>query len=685
MAKASHSAAETAPRRPPGKGRGFPWSGILLVLVTALAAAVRCLTLSAQSLWLDEVSTTVEAGRPLSSLFLSLFDPHQGYPLYILGMRFWTALFGSSEAALRWPSAIAGLGAVPLLYLLGQRLFNRAIGLLAALFFALSPLAVWYSQEAKAYAIVLLLTVASWLVLWEAVERRARWPWWAFGLLAILSLLAHRLIAVLSLIGQLSYVVYVAQQGRFTVRHRRLLVGLLLAVLLATLAGLWLVLGQGGAARQFGTRRDWTAPLDAFSQFSLRITPRPPDLGRGPDRRPWLLAFGIVALAGIIGLVRDVRRAGRSRRPAVFLLSFLLAPPLAFFLFYLLVGPFYYERYLLGALPAYLLLLAVGIATLWRWAGDLARAGERPPAIALGTLAVAAVAVLLATSWREVQTYNLSRQPHKEQFREATRYLQEHLHPGDVVVIHPNYIAPAVEYYRARLPRVPLELHMIRDLLTQDYREQDFEADMTDLTTGRRRAWLLLAPSHARFTDPNHWVYNWFYLNPFLHCDERHFTGIDLYCVSFNEQRKTGFPTPTILLRETFGQELLLFGADLEPFHTPLSPGDTLPLTLYVQGLQESRPDLEAVVRLVGEDGQAWAEAAGQPFGGLIPTSTWREGDELLDGHELLLPAEVPAGRYAVQVAYRLAENPSAWLALPDGSTWVTLGKVEVTAEGASR
>lgn len=672
-------------RSSPGRQVGVPRPWGLLSLVLALAVGVRCFSLSFQSLWLDEISTVVEASRPWTSLLVALFRPFQAYPLYILSMRGWSTLFDPTEVALRLPSAIAGVGTVVLVYLLGRRLFGRRVGLLAAAFLALSPLGVWYSQEATTYALALFLTSAAWLLLWEAIERPTRRIWWGFGGVTLLALSFHRLLAVLSIIGQLVYVLYVARQGRSTLRHRRLLTGLLLATLLASLVGVWFWFDRSGARRQFGTQRDVEDLVNTFTQFSLRVHPGPPQPGQGPDRRPWLLAFAGAAAAGLASLVLDLLSSGPRKRRAAYLLAFLVAPIGSFFLLYL-VTPFYHERYLLCTLPAYLLLLAVGVAALWRWAARLARSGRALLSLPLGTLALAAALIPLAVSWRQVQDWSLSRRPSREQFREATRYLQEHLHPGDLVVVHPGYIGDAVEYYQGCFPRVPLVLHTVRDLYTKDYDFRDFGAHMDDLARGRRRAWLYLAPYHSRTQDPNNWVYEWFYLNPFLHCGERSFNGLELYCISFNQAyREPGFPTPAIPLEAVFSEMLLLSGADLEPFQRPLQPGDSLPITLYAEALRESLPDLEVVVRLEGQDGRVWAEVARRPLDGGLPTTYWEPGDAFLDFHELSIPEEVPPGVYRLAVAFRPTADRSAWLLLPGGDVWAALGAVEVVAAGGQK
>jgi|GEM_PF-1628044 len=686
------------PYRHPREKPGSLWQHLPLVLLVALATAVRCATLSWSSLWLDEVYTVVEAGRPWGTLLLGLLTPQQGYPLYILAMRLWIALAGTGEAALRLPSALAGIGTVPLLYLLGRRLFGRQAGLLAAALLALSPLAIWYSQEAKSYALLLLVTVAASLLLWEAVEHGGRWRWAGWAGLTVVALSLHRLY-VLSLLGQLVYLLYIARQGYFTRRYRLLVLVLGALTLLLTVAGLWFALGREGAGRQFDAQRRWQDVANTWTQFSLRIPPGPPEPPIFVDRRPWLLPFGIAALAGLAALAQGIAARAAHRRRAVFLLALLAVPPAVFYLLYL-IRPFYYERYLLGALPLYLLLLAVGVTRMGTWTYRLgARLPlDKPPvpghasgphrllagalAALLGLLTLATTLALLLFSWQQVRDWTLTRLPQKEQYREATRYLQEHLHPGDLVVVHPGYIAPAVSFYAARFPRVPLELQTITNTETVDYGYNDFTATMDNLTRGRRRACLLYAPDHAQTESRSYWVEEWFDLNPFLRADLQHWTGLDLYCISFNTQYRGYMPVPQVPLEARFGGQVLLWGADLEPFQEPLQPGDTLPLTLYLVGLEANLPDLEAAVRLVDAAGRVWDEEADRPLNGHLPTWKWVPGDEFLDYHELLLPADIPPGTYAVEAAFHEA-GAAAMLALPDGSSWTTLGTVRVGSAGA--
>ena len=140
--------------------RFLPISIILL-----LATLLRFYRLSNQSLWSDEGNSVALARRGFVEIAQrTAFDIHP--PLYYWLLKIWIALFGDSEIGLRSLSVVLGIGLVVLIWLLGKRLFNPRIALIATLIAAFSPLQVYYSQEVRMY---MLLTVLSSLTVLFAV------------------------------------------------------------------------------------------------------------------------------------------------------------------------------------------------------------------------------------------------------------------------------------------------------------------------------------------------------------------------------------------------------------------------------------------------------------------------------------------------------------------------------------
>lgn len=126
------------------------------------AAGIRLLSLD-QSLWLDEaISASVTKYSYVE--ILTKFAPTDFHPpVYYWILRIWTTFFGRSEVAVRFPSIIFSLVAGYAVYQIGKLLKNETIGTWAAVFFLFNPLIIYYSQEARMYA---LATMSVALNLW---------------------------------------------------------------------------------------------------------------------------------------------------------------------------------------------------------------------------------------------------------------------------------------------------------------------------------------------------------------------------------------------------------------------------------------------------------------------------------------------------------------------------------------
>ncbi len=124
----------------------------LVLAVTVIAFGLRLYRLGVNDLWYDEVLSVV-ISRNLSIDW----NP----PLYFIILHYWIKLFGSSEFALRFLSLIFSVLSVPCLYILGEKIFNRRVGLYACGIMALSGFHIWYAQEARPYSLSILLSILS--------------------------------------------------------------------------------------------------------------------------------------------------------------------------------------------------------------------------------------------------------------------------------------------------------------------------------------------------------------------------------------------------------------------------------------------------------------------------------------------------------------------------------------------
>ncbi len=153
-------------------GRSRPeW--LVLALVAALtvpAAALRFWGIGKQGFWYDEATTAwlLRAGpaRMLATLPRTESTP----PLYYLVGWVWTRAFSDNEVGLRSLSALAGVACVPVTFLAARSLAGRRAAVFAGLLVAVSPLLVWYSQEARSYSLYALASAVS---LWLFARARA--------------------------------------------------------------------------------------------------------------------------------------------------------------------------------------------------------------------------------------------------------------------------------------------------------------------------------------------------------------------------------------------------------------------------------------------------------------------------------------------------------------------------------
>lgn len=170
---------------------------VVLVGVTLVAALIRLATLDLQSYQHDEAVT---AGRIiLPNLFDTLGlvqDSERSPPLYYVLAWAWAKLFGTGEVGLRSLSALIGTLTVPAGYLAGRELVGRAasaprIGLYLAGFIALNPYLVWYSQEARSYALMVLFATLALGFFARSLRDPSPWSLGLWALASVLSLLSH--------------------------------------------------------------------------------------------------------------------------------------------------------------------------------------------------------------------------------------------------------------------------------------------------------------------------------------------------------------------------------------------------------------------------------------------------------------------------------------------------------------
>lgn len=193
------------------------------VAVLLAGAFVRLYRLGAESLWLDEIYSVLDVTTRSTGelVFMPFIKLH--LPLYYLVLEAWVELVGVSEASVRIPSVVFGIAAIGAVYLVGTSLYDRPVGLLSGALLAFSRYHVHYSQEARMYSLLVLLTALSfyWLVRVARTGSRAD----VGGYLVTTLLLAYtHPFSLFVLLTQNLYVVtapFVGGRDSLTIRLRR--------------------------------------------------------------------------------------------------------------------------------------------------------------------------------------------------------------------------------------------------------------------------------------------------------------------------------------------------------------------------------------------------------------------------------------------------------------------------------
>ena len=437
--------------------------GLALAGVVALGALAFLWRLGTSSLFIDETFTWRAASSSFGGVFHGVRSTEVAPPLYYLLLHFWIAAFGDgTEWGMRLLSVLAGLAFVAAVWWLGRLVAGRRPGLLAALLAAVSPLAVQYAQELRAYAFVMASVTIAAAAAIEAVRRPSRpGPWLAVSALASVASIWLHYTGLLVIVPVLVYVCTAPELTRRVRRAYALSCAAALAIV-APLLILQLRAGHEGGVAPFAKptatnlARVVGAPFDGrFVPHALTyvtgaiavvvsvawLTARPRVLGDRREQR-LVLAAAVVAPAVIVAVTVLARLLGRQSDYALI------------------------SRY--AAVAAAFMLVAIAATLL---------SLPRPAGVTLG--AVVAVAAISGLS----STYSTLWPNLRSPFQAISRGY----HPGDAVVLAGSVAEPGdADYYvarlrgrrpgaivapltlrRPRLPAAPARLWVVSDFGTQ--------------------------------------------------------------------------------------------------------------------------------------------------------------------------------------------------------------------------
>ena len=608
----------------------------LLVGILLLAFGLRIHNLEVQSFWNDEGNSARLSERSIPLIIEgTASDIHP--PLYYLMLNQWRKLVGDTEFGLRSLSLFAGLLIVPLTFVLGislGRQFNAEtqrrrgkgqiwrIGFVAAGLLAVHPAMVYYSQEARMYALLgfwaVLMTVLllRWILVGSdrysvnseqwAVNSGRYLLGGAYVLCAAAGLYTHYFFPAILLVhgGYILFTVIQDAPRPLNIHNLPLAIKYWPILILATLLfyAPWLPIFLD----QFGSDPVSRPQVIEFVTAVMQWL----TFGATTEMRAvylWLMA-GLL----IIGLVY-----GRSKLALPFLGVIV---PLGMMFATGTTGAEFF-KFLVVAVPFWLLWLGMAVTS----------AGRRGWWLGVG---------LVIVVWGVGQSLqNMYSDPAyaRADYRGMAQRIEAEAHPNAGIILNAANQWEVFTYYFPDEGNVyPLPEGRSRP------NSDEIDASLSEIAAQHDRLYAIFWGEAQR--DPERLIERWL--------DAHAFKATDSW---YGDVRFVTYAVPSAPATEmetavnlSFGDSVVLNGYTLD--ETTLRPGDIVEVTLFWKTAVPLQTRYKIFLHLLDDDGNLVTQRDSEPGGGLALTTTWQPEKIVIDNHGLLIPSELQPGSYRLQL-----------------------------------
>ena len=640
----------------------------VLVLLLLMAWGLRLYHLDIMSLWWDEALSWDRATNTLPNILSNIIqiqtiatrDLHP--PFYFVLLHFVTLFAGTGEFALRFLSVAANLLALAMFAPLTRVLFGKrgdSISFVAILFATVSPFYVWYSQEARPYALVLVLSMLSVYALlrWLKTNPRgardvlSRWSI-LFALAFAATLTTHYLSFVLLPFFAATILLFGDRTRAWRARIFSPLTILAALLIVAFVVVLFLMPRETDMTSwdQVGPR---FVPLfimlrDVWNSFAVGLTV---NLDQAALLDLFLLALWLV---GIFSLVRVKQRDARL---ALFLFCYLLVPALALQLGSYVRPLYLNSRHLMATSPAFYLGLAVGVQALARRAA----AGKSMRVVRFPLSVILALPILFG-AFVSLNHLYFDETFAKDDHKAWAQFLRERWRADDYLLLVAPQAEKVVKYYLPDDVQWESLPHLGQ---TRDSQEVLDRQAILKAYRSHPRVWLL--ELHQPVADPT------LHITDLLTrwgtaTDSISFRGISteirLQAFVYNQlpqEPPRPFPKGERIL---FTHNLELVGVEAPQ---EIQAGARGVVNLYWLVRKKSAQDINVSLRVVDETGAVWGQWDAPPVGTLQPLSKWEADKTYLDQHDVVVDAGAPPGRYFVEISVYSPQDNERWTAYRGG------------------
>ena len=404
--------------QPESTGKTY-WIAILLLVAAAFAIRLWCL--ACKPYWFDE-TFSVEVGRIDWRNFLHLLWWREAnMSLYYVLLRLWLP-FGQSPFFIRSLSVVFAAATVPAMFWLGRLLYDKRVGLIAAALFAFNAYDVRYSQEARSYALFVLLATLSSACLIRWLLRPSPRALRGYAAISILAAYAH-FYALLLILAQ--WIALWWQRRPDPSREREMLEQLRRA---------WILIGVGVLPLLIFVAKTGAGPIKWIQRPGLRELVVFYEHLAGGNTSLLLLMLGTACIVAVYPLGNRIwaRNQDWNVWRCQFLLVWLLFP-VALTTVLSFARPVFLGRYMIFCLPALLVLASAGIARLrqsWQ-------------------LGIAMLAVLSLSAQGTFFVYAHDFDNERDAAGAAVNFVLDHAQPGDEIAFHIAETRIPYEFFRS--------------------------------------------------------------------------------------------------------------------------------------------------------------------------------------------------------------------------------------------
>ena len=614
---------------------------LALLALILIAAALRFYRLDAQDIWGDEAFSIFLSQQPLATVVAGGADTHP--PLYPVVLLYWMQLVGSNAFATRAWSAIIGTLAVPLIFVFVKRLTARpSIAFLSAILAAVSPLLIYYSQETRMYEQVAVLMLASAYFFICHFEPRSggKSPTWntrfLVGKIRLLEMttIAYLLVTLGAMYTHYSAFFALVAQNIFALIYwrqdfKRLARWIILQAVLAGAYIPWIIVQSsflGGKASgrfdEWGWRGIEMIFGKTFLAFSAGLTLDAPLI---QIVTIVFLIFVAIGVASLFGYGQARMNADNKNHLDWFALLYFIVP-VAIAYAVNPVMPFFYERYVLVALPSFLVLVAIGINFIAR----------QRTAVLIGV-----PMILIVVNLYSLNQYYFNETYAKGKYGQMMAYVSRNAQPGDALVLNNPLQKPMYRYYAPR----DIPAFFLPD--GAPIQDPGSRAQLDEIAKTHSRIWLVMFGNPLEY-DPTGYLERWLGANAFkTFTDGFVDASLSLYVMP---NAASAIQRP---MRASLGDSIQLVGYALD--REQVSPGQTLLLTLEWQTQSPITNRYKVFTHVLGAMNPAtqspvWAQMDSEPVGGSRPTTSWQPGETIEDRYGLLIPKDAPSGEYTLEI-----------------------------------